>query len=88
MSADIHLAAGCGPVACGVLFVCLCVCLLMKVYHTLKLHSVECAQLMREVSLHAGVDHPSILKLYAAFQEGTKVSLKQWSMRQPAQPRQ
>uniref|UniRef100_A0A383WCC8 Protein kinase domain-containing protein n=1 Tax=Tetradesmus obliquus TaxID=3088 RepID=A0A383WCC8_TETOB len=45
----------------------------LKVYHTGRLHELNRYQVLREVYLHAHLQHANIIQMYAAFQEGEDV---------------
>lgn len=47
----------------------------LKVYFTKELSDVRRHSLDREIALHITLDHPNIIKLYAAFQEGDFIVL-------------
>lgn len=49
----------------------------LKVYFTEQLSSVQKHNVSREVGLHLGLDHPNIIWLFAAFEEGNAVVLVQ-----------
>jgi serine/threonine protein kinase len=40
----------------------------LKVYHTGRLHELNRYQVLREVYLHAHLQHVNIIQMYAAFQ--------------------
>ncbi|KAG1657008.1 hypothetical protein FOA52_012009 [Chlamydomonas sp. UWO 241] len=49
----------------------------LKVYRMKKLSNLSRYQVFREISVHAGLSHPNIVRLYAAFQEGSVLVLVQ-----------
>ncbi|GBF96529.1 aurora protein [Raphidocelis subcapitata] len=47
----------------------------LKVYHRVKLSQLNQYQVKREVRIHACLDHPNVLKLFAAFEDESGVYL-------------
>jgi tRNA A-37 threonylcarbamoyl transferase component Bud32 len=47
----------------------------LKLYHPDRLHEISQYQLLREARLHAQLQHPNIIQLYAAFQQDEVVAL-------------
>lgn len=44
----------------------------LKIYQPDKLHEISQFQLLREARLHTHLNHPNVVRLYAAFQQVTR----------------
>lgn len=49
----------------------------IKMYHKERLNSLNARQVAREITIHASLPHPNVIKLYAAFEDADGIYLVQ-----------